>query len=204
MKLYASVNSPFSRKCRMVALENGLIENEIVETIFVKPYDDPADLHEANPLGKVPTAVLDGDMILYDSRLITAFMDKLSPMVSLIPEDGPKKWAVLRAEALADGMMDETIALFFELKRGPEIQDEAKNERRKRKVLAAINTMKQELLKLPQELTLGHIAFASALGYLDLRFEDWKWRTGNETVAIWFDDFAKRDSFQATMTDPSV
>ncbi len=204
MKLYVSINSPYSRKCRMVAHENGLIENDIVETIFVKPYEDPAALHKANPLGKVPTAVLDGDMILYDSRLITAFMDKLSPQIDLIPADGPSKWAVLRAEALADGINDESIALFFDLKKEEDQQDTAKNDRRKRKIINSIKTIKQELLNLPQELTLGHIALAAALGYIDLRFSTMEWRKDNETVAIWFDDFAKRDSFQATMTDPTV
>ncbi len=204
MKLYVSVNSPYSRKCRMVAHENGLIEHKIVETIFVKPYEDPTELHAANPLGKVPTAVLDGDMILYDSRLITAFMDKLSPQVSLIPEDGPSKWAVLRSEALADGINDESIALFFEKKRGAEHQDEAKNARRLQKIKNSIAMMKQELIALPQQLTLGHIAFAAALGYIDLRYSSLDWRKDNETVAVWFDDFSKRDSFQQTMTDAAI
>lgn len=202
MKLYVSVNSPYSRKCRMVSFEKGL--DEIVETIFVKPYDDPEALHQANPLGKVPTAVLEGDMILYDSRLITAFMDKLTPQISLIPADGPSKWAVLRAEALADGINDEAIALFFDQKRPAEHQDQSKNARRLQKIQSSLPIMQQELIKLPDQLTLGHIAFAATLGYLDLRFGALDWRKDHKTLAIWFDDFSTRDCFQNTMTDPTT
>ncbi|WP_421998766.1 hypothetical protein [Roseovarius confluentis] len=46
--------------------------------------------------------------------------------------------------------------------------------------------------------TIGELSVASALGYLDLRFEEIAWRRGQAALAAWFDSFAARPSMQST------
>ena len=52
---------------------------------------------------------------------------------------------------------------------------------------------------LEGELTVGVIAAACALGYLDLRLPDLGWRTVAPELAAWFADFSQRPSMQATL-----
>ena len=55
MKLYCSHTSPFARKVRVLIREKGATARVSEET--VSALEDPASLHEANPLGKVPALI---------------------------------------------------------------------------------------------------------------------------------------------------
>jgi hypothetical protein len=52
-----------------------------------------------------------------------------------------------------------------------------------------------------RSITLGHVAFEAALGYLDFRHPEIRWREGRSALAEWFEAFTKRDSM--TQTIPS-
>src|SRR5579859_1440469 len=99
MKLLASLASPYTRKVRIVLAEKK-IECEMA-LVDVSPLDNPVNAH--NPLGKVPTLVLDDGTALYDSRVIVEFLDSVSPLSRLIPDDNRERAAVRRWEALAAG-----------------------------------------------------------------------------------------------------
>jgi hypothetical protein len=58
--------------------------------------------------------------------------------------------------------------------------------------------LEKQLPQLPRELNLGHIAFACALGYLDLRHADMQWRNAAPSAASWFAEFSQRASVQET------
>jgi len=102
MKLLSSPASPFARKVRIVLAEKRM-ECDL-ERVDVQPADNPVNAH--NPLGKIPTLVLDDGTALYDSRVIVEFLDNASPISRLIPADKRERVAVRRWEALADGVLD--------------------------------------------------------------------------------------------------
>src|SRR5215470_4503686 len=106
MKLLASLASPYTRKVRVVLAEKK-IECDL-ELVDVNPVD------ASNPLGKVPTLVLDDGTALYDSRVIVEFLDARSPINRLIPEDTRERVAVRRWEALADGVLDAGLLVRYE------------------------------------------------------------------------------------------
>ena len=105
MKLLGSLASPFARKVRVVLLEKK-IECDL-ELVDVQPVENPVNAH--NPLGKIPTLVLDDGTALYDSRVIVDFLDAVSPISRLIPDETRPRMAVRRWEALADGVVDAGI-----------------------------------------------------------------------------------------------
>src|SRR5260221_12594872 len=110
MKLLASLPSPYPRKVRLVLAEKK-IECDL-ELVDVNPVDNP--VNPSNPLGKVPTLVLDDGMALYDSRVIVEFLDARSPINRLIPEETRERVAVRRWEALADGVLDAGLLIRYE------------------------------------------------------------------------------------------
>ncbi len=103
MKLLGSVPSPYTRKVRIVLAEKKIdCDFEVAD---VNPPDNP--VNALNPLGKVPTLVLDDGTALFDSRVIVEFLDSVSPISRLIPDDNRERFAVRRWEALADGALED-------------------------------------------------------------------------------------------------
>src|SRR5205809_7101317 len=98
MKLLASLASPYTRKVRVVLAEKK-IECEL-ELVDVNPAENPVNAH--NPLGKVPTLVLDDGTALYDSRVIVEFLDARAPINRLILYATRERVAARRWHALAD------------------------------------------------------------------------------------------------------
>jgi glutathione S-transferase len=47
-------------------------------------------------------------------------------------------------------------------------------------------------------LSIGHIAVACALGYLDYRFDNFGWRAVAPRLAEWYDETRARSSFKNT------
>src|ERR1051325_7936795 len=121
MKLLASLASPYTRKVR-VFLAQKKIECDL-ELVDVAPIENAVNAH--NPLGKIPTLVLDDGTPLYDSRVIVEFLDSASPISRLIPEEKRERVAVRRWEALADGVLDAGILVRYESLRDKKEQSKA-------------------------------------------------------------------------------
>ena len=102
MKLLASLASPYTRKVRVVLAEKKIDFD--MQLVDVAPAENAVNAH--NPLGKIPTLVLDDGTALYDSRVIVEFLDHASPLNRLIPADFRDRVQVRRWEALADGVVD--------------------------------------------------------------------------------------------------
>src|SRR3979490_1779229 len=111
MKLLSSTASPYTRKVRIVLAEKK-IECEL-QPVDVSPADNPVNAH--NPLGKIPTLVLDDGTALYDSRVIVAVLATPGAITALFPEDVRDRAAVRRWEALAVGVL--VLARLFEAQR---------------------------------------------------------------------------------------
>ena len=194
MRLLTSPASPYSRKVRVVARERGLEGS--IEEITVVTRDLPATLIEANPLGRIPTLILDNGASLYDSRVICEVLDSLGTGDHLIPQ-GQERIAVLKAQALADGICDSALPLRY--LKTEENADPEKMAYLRDQILRGVGGVGPCLRSLPDGLTLGHIALACALGYLDYRLADLKWRDGHPEAMNWYMSFAERPAMQATM-----
>jgi glutathione S-transferase len=86
MKLLVWLPNPYGRKVRIVLAEKRIDCD--IEQVDVSGEVSPVDA--VNPLGKVPTLVLDDNVALYDSRVIVEFLDAASPISRLIPESSPR------------------------------------------------------------------------------------------------------------------
>ena len=185
MILYSSPASPFGRKVKIAAKLLGLWDRL---TIIVADSLDPADpLRSQNPLGKIPTLVLDDGTALYDSRVIVQYLQELAGGEALLPKAGLARIMVLRGEALADGIQDASLLQVMEMR----FRDAAKQEpkwlsHQAEKVTRGLAYLEQNL---PSEKPdLAAVATACALGYLDLRFSG-TWRAAQPKLAAWLARF---------------
>jgi glutathione S-transferase len=177
MKLLGSIFSPYTRKVRVVLAEKR-IECEL-EMVDVAPVDNAVNRH--NPLGKIPTLVLDDGTALFDSRVIVEFLDNVSPFSRLIPDDNRDRVQVRRWEALADGVLDAGLLVRYEALRDKHEQSKAWSEKQLARMHRGMAQIAADLDGRPwchgERYSLADIALGCCLGWLDFRRPgnlDWK------------------------------
>jgi glutathione S-transferase len=194
MKLYYSPNSPYARKCRIVALEKGLANK--VEFIKVDPWESPAELLAINPLSKIPVLVTDENMALCESPVICEYLDTLAPQPKLLP--AIERLQILGIVALADGIMDETVSWVIEtMKRPADKQWPVWIKRKEDNVMRTIDLIAPHVSN-DDPLSMGTIALAVALAYASFRMPHLNWRSKHIKLAEWLDNFEKRSSMKQT------
>lgn len=196
MKLRYSKTSPYVRKVMMVAMEAGLAANITLEP--TDAWSPDTTLPQDNPIGKVPTLILDDGTTLYDSPVICEYLDGLHDGPKLFPAVGPARWTALRLQALADGICDAAVLRRLEAMR-PEGERSPSWIGRQRMVLVrGCDALEADAGKLAGPTTVGTLAAMAALGYLDLRCADLGWRDGRPRLAAWFEEASRRQSFRDT------
>jgi glutathione S-transferase len=196
LTLRSSPASPFGRKVKISASLLGLKDRL---TITDADTLDPSDsIRAQNPLGKIPTLVLENGETLYDSRVIVEYLDHLAGGGKVIPA-GEARFGALREQALADGIMDAALLQVYEGRFRAAERHEAKwVEHQVGKVKRGLDHAEAHLSASGQAPHIGQIALACALGYLDLRFAG-SWRADYPKLVAWLDAFAAAvPAFEAT------
>ncbi len=200
MILRYSSGSPYARKVRVVAHECGLAP--LVKEIASHPWKAPDDLKALNPLGKVPTLVTDDGFTIFDSPVICDYLDTLHDGPKLIPASGRARWQALRTQSLADGIMDAAILWRVEI---TQRKEQGANpewiERQRGAVVRSLDALEADDAATAGPLTIGPIAVACALGYLDFRFAFLNWRENRPNLADWYARFALRPSMRNTESE---
>jgi glutathione S-transferase len=195
MRLFYSPTSPYVRKVQVTAIEKGLEDR--LTLVPCNAYAPAPDLWAANPLGRVPTLVLDDGTALFDSPVICEWLDTAGSGPDLLPPAGPERWDVLRAQALADGVMDDAVAVVMGRRRSG--QDPAQEGTALAAIGRALDWIEGQPGAWTGALDLGQIAIACALGYLDFRLPELAWGQTRPGLAAWYSGFAQRRSLQATI-----
>ena len=199
MKLIGANASPFVRKVRVVMAEKRLDFQLVLEN----PWDSATRVPEYNPLGKIPTLVMDDGGAVFDSSVIVEYLDTITPVNKLIPASGRARVEVRCWEALGDGICDAAILARLEANRPKGEQSPDWIKRQLQKVDLALAAAARGLGDKPwcsgTSYCLADIAVGIALGYLDFRFPQLDWRSPHANLAKLADKLAKRPSFADTM-----
>lgn len=200
MKLRYSTTSPYVRKVVVTAAEKGLADR--LTLVKTNAADPASGLARDNPLGKVPALITDDGESLYDSPVICEYLDGLAKGRKLVPARGPKRFKTLKLQATADGVLDAAVLVMGERRQRPEDkQYQPFIDKQMRKVDNALDAFEAVIAakEIGRAPTLGSISVGCALGYLDFRFPDYKWRKGRPKLARWFKSFAKRPSMAGSV-----
>ena len=198
MKLIGAVTSPYVRKVRMVLAEKKLDYQFVTEDVW----SAQTQIQTSNPLGKVPCLIMEGGEAVFDSRVIVEYLDTLSPVGKLIPTGGRERAEVKTWEALADGLLDAAILARLEATwsgRTEAQRSPAWIERQMGKIELALQAMERGLgdkaFCSGIHMSLSDIAVVCAVAYLDFRFPQLDWRTGQPQLHRLHDKLAQRASF---------
>ncbi|HET7728922.1 MAG TPA: glutathione S-transferase C-terminal domain-containing protein [Usitatibacter sp.] len=197
MKLVGSRTSPYVRKVRVILAERAIPCDFVEESAWSATTTVP----RYNPLNKVPALVLDDGEPLFDSVVISEYLDAISGNI-LIPGDAVQRARVRRGEALGDGVADAGITAFLERKREPSRQDAAWIARQMDKVDAGIGAIARELGARPflggERMNLADIACGCALFWTEFRMPELGWRDARPHLRAWAERLEMRPSFEAT------
>jgi glutathione S-transferase len=190
MKLLASLASPYTRKVRVVLAEKKIeCETQLVD---VAPVENAVNAH--NPLGKIPTLLLDDGSALYDSRVIVEFLDQVSPLNRLIPADIRERVQVRRWEALADGVVDAGLLV----RGGFQLEKQVARMRRGMARLAA--DLEGRAWCQAERYSLADIALGCCVGWLGFRKPgDVDWPSEYPVLARHYAKLMERPAFADTV-----
>ncbi len=104
MILVGQFDSPFVRRVAIALHHYGMPFERRVLSVF-KDFDEMLAI---NPLGKVPSLILDDGEVLFESRAIIDFLDGIPPSEKrLAPAGEPERFRVLRTEAIGIGLAEK-------------------------------------------------------------------------------------------------
>lgn len=201
MKLIHAGPSPFVRKVMVVLEEAGDAKSVELVDGFGSPIAPSANALAANPVGKIPCLVLDNGTSLYDSRVITRYLDTKYAL-SLYPT-GEAAWATLTLEALADAILDAGVLCVYEAR----CRDEADRSAswltaQREKISHGLDALENQWMTYLQgTFDIGHIGVGCALDYLSFRAElgGWdNWQDNRPKLTAWSKALSERPSMQAT------
>lgn len=200
MQLIGSLASPYVRKVRVTLAEKGVECPLVLENVWAAD----TTIQKTNPLGKVPSLILDDSSALYDSRVICEYLDGLKSATPLIPPAGPERIAVRRWEALGDGVLDAIVLVRLEeIQREPRERSEKWVLRQMAKVEAGLAVMAKDLGKNPwcvgESISLADITLGAALGYILFRYPGIDWQQRHPDLKAHYDKLMQRASFNTTL-----
>lgn len=192
MKLLYTKRSPYARKVRVVAWEKKIPLELMEEDLKNKS----SQLLKANPLGKVPTLILDNGQSLCDSPVICAYLDSLKPKPRLIPQKKNERLKILHLEAIADGLLDIIVAAYLEKIRHPDHGNEDFIKAQEETILRCLKFLETSV-KEWEKWTLGSIAVGCAIGYIHFRMPHLS-LPADSRLGKWFAQISNRPSMEAT------
>ncbi|NNB47653.1 glutathione S-transferase [Pseudomonas chlororaphis] len=200
MTLFHNPASPYVRKVMVLLHETGQLDRVALQASQLTPVNPDAALNQDNPLGKIPALRLADGNVLYDSRVILDYLDQQHVGNPLIPREGSARWRRLTLAALADGIMDASVLIRYELAlRAPEKHWEQWLDGQRDKIRRALAVLETDaIVELASHFDVAAISVACALGYLDFRHPDLQWRDAQPRLAAWYAEVIQRPSMLAT------
>jgi len=194
MKLFWSSRSPFVRKVMIAAHELGIADRIATERVVVSATAPHDGVMAHNPLSQIPTLVLPDGSSLFDSAVILDWLDtQFGPR--LIPAEQAARFALLRLQALGDGLMENSVRRLGETNRGA-LRSAPHAAAHAVKIARTLDHLEPQAARLGADA--GGIAIAAGLAHLDFRHADLDWRAGHPALAAWHAAFSQRPSMTLT------
>lgn len=111
MILVGQYDSPYVRRVAVSLRVLGFDYEHDTRSVF----GDFDSMRQTNPLGRIPSQILDNGEVLIDSAAILDWLDEtVGPARALLPRAGPERRHALRLVALATGVMDKAVSSIYE------------------------------------------------------------------------------------------
>lgn len=206
MILISASPSPFARKVRIALLEKGVpftLQNEV-------PWHSDTKTALYNPLEQLPVLIPEDGMPVFESTYLMDWLEHRYPEPSMLPSDPEAAMEAKLVQVIAEGVMDATVQLFWEMQR--EAISMAWAERQMRKVRGGLNDLNRRAagrqFMVGDRFGLADIAVIAVLGMQDTVIGNGLlpvWQTVDPAVAAWHELYPELKRFESLHRErPSV
>lgn len=158
MILIGQYDSPFVRRVGVALRLYGLPFKHEPWSAF----GDADKIRAYNPLTRVPTLVLDNGEVLIESHIILDYLDSLAPQgQAMFPAVEPARHQALKVAALAMGVGEKAVSLFYERRLHSHVS-EVWVERCRTQISAVLN-----VLEADRATRSGAYWFGDRIGHAD-------------------------------------
>jgi glutathione S-transferase len=170
MILVGQYDSPFVRRVAISLRVLGFVYEHDTRSVF----GDFDSMRSVNPLGRIPSLILDDGEVLIDSVAILDWLDeKVGPERALMPRSGEARRCAMQITALTAGAIEKFGALAYEqIIRPPEYRWPHWMARCRTQGLAALAKLEQLGWSDAQRLDQPRITTACLVSYVKLSNPD--------------------------------
>lgn len=206
MILISASPSPFARKVRIAMIEKGIaftLQNEV-------PWHANTQTPRYNPLEQLPILIPDDGDPVFESTYLMDWLEHRYPEPSMLPADPALAMEAKLVHAIAEGVADATVLLFWEMQREQISTEWAK--RQLRKVKGGLTDLNRRVADrefvVGNRFGLADIAVIALLGMQDTVIETGMiaaWKNFASDIDAWNVLYPNLKRFEAHHRDrPSV
>lgn len=171
---------------------------DAIKPVRTKPFDAETDLPSENPLGTVPTLVLDSGESLFGGLVLYEYIDSIGKGPSLYAKTGAARFTMLRQAWMADGLFDSFVKLIIEGWEPKESHRSHYITRQWSKVVRCLDWFERDAPGFARELDIAQVRAVGAISFVELKMglvgeaieaidPKYDWRAGRPNLARWYD-----------------
>ena len=197
LKLIGSYTSPYVRKVRILLSEKNIPYEFVLDDVWsTQPH-----VVQLNPLGQVPCVVLATGETLTDSRSIGEYLEWIAP--SNAHDEMAQRFAILKWQALAEGLIDTAVKYRVEQIRPESVQWQDWFLRQKGKLERCFRVLDTHLATqnwlANNQYSIADLTLQCALNFIDFRMSDWHWRADFPNLKRFEAQLASTPIYQETL-----
>ena len=193
MKLYYTIISAFSRKCRILIRELEIIKD--VQEIITTMRSTDSIIMSINPTGKVPALLTKEQQLITESYAICNYLEKLAK-TNINSQNNYDNWTVNGYETVACQVLESIVYRAIEKKNKPkEFIYKTTDDYEKLKVNRALDFLEKKAPEYNTYLNRVQITICLAFNTMHINFPEENWKEGRPLLNTLVENFKQRKSF---------
>ena len=193
MKLYYTVISAFSRKCRILARELNIIQN--IQEIITTMRSNDSIIMSINPTGKVPALITNENQLITESYAICNYFEYIAD-TNINSDSNHDNWKINGYETVACQVLESIVYRSIEKKNKPKnfIYEETTNYE-KFKVNRALDFLEKKVPEYNSYINRVQITICLAFNTMYKNFPEENWKENRPLLDSLVETFKQRESF---------
>ena len=193
MKLYYTIISAFSRKCRILARELNIIQD--IKEIITTMRSTESIIMSINPTGKVPALITNENQLITESYAICNYFEYIAD-TNINSYSNHDNWKINGYETVACQVLESIVYRSIEKKNKPKnfIYEETTNYE-KFKVNRALDFLEKKAPEYNSNINRVQITICLAFNTMYKNFPEENWKENRPLLNSLVEAFKQRKSF---------